>query len=233
VTGSRGPQDSWRPSRAEAIARQIQARILDASLGDGVRLGTKEDLRREYGVAVGTVNEAVRLLETQGLVSAKPGPGGGLFVTSPSSHVRLNHLILALREEGNTGADCLAVRNALEELVLLDAARVCTPEDLRDLREILEELARHKDDADGFLRANWALHRRMAEMSPNAVLRAVYITLLDTIENELEDVQPDEIFEGGANLRVHIALIDAVESGDPARIRRAVRRHAPPVQPGD
>jgi DNA-binding FadR family transcriptional regulator len=219
--------DDLRVSRAEALARQIEQHIREEALPDGWRLGTKGDVRERFGVAVGTVNEAIRLLETRGLVAARPGPGGGLFVASPSPQIRLSHLILGFREGGTTIADCLAVRNALEPLVAQDARRCHNEADIEELRAILQQMAEAGDSPSGFLEANWALHRRMAQISPNAVLRAVYGTLMDYIESSVEHVTPDEVFRSRQNLRVHEALVEAIASGDRARVAAAIRRHAP------
>ena len=71
-----------RVSRAEALAREIEEEVSAGVLNTGDRLGTKDDLRQRFNVAVATVNEAVRLLDNRGLVEARPGPGGGVFVTS-------------------------------------------------------------------------------------------------------------------------------------------------------
>jgi len=76
VTVRATPELAMRVSRAEAVARQLESEIL-GGLEPGVRIGTKEDLRVRFGVAVATVNEAVRLLEMRGLIEARPGPGGG------------------------------------------------------------------------------------------------------------------------------------------------------------
>lgn len=61
-----------RVSRAELVARELEREIVDDRQA-GERLGTKDDLRKRFGVAVATVNEAVRLLETRGLIEARPG----------------------------------------------------------------------------------------------------------------------------------------------------------------
>ncbi len=219
--------DDSRISRAESLARGIETQMREEALPDGWRLGTKDELRKRFGVAVGTVNEAIRLLETRGLVNARPGPGGGLFVASPSATIRLNHLILGSRAGGSTIADSLAVRNALEPAVAEDARRYRTDADIADLRAILRRMADSSGSPETFLEANWALHRRMLAISPNAVLRAVYGTLMDYIQNEVDDVTPDSVFRSRQNLRVHEALVEAIASGDAARVARAVRRHAP------
>lgn len=130
------------------------------------------------------------------------------------------------------------VRDALEEPILMDAAAHRTAEDLAsrssvedlaELRELLDRMDGQRTDAAGFLRANWAVHRRLAAISPNVVLRMVYNTMLDMIENEIEEVSSDDdLFTASKTFRAHVALVDAVESQDSARVRRAVRRHLPP-----
>ncbi len=71
---SAGPETllAARVSRAELVARELEREIVDDRQA-GERLGSKDDLRKRFGVAVATVNEAVRLLETRGLIEARPG----------------------------------------------------------------------------------------------------------------------------------------------------------------
>src|SRR3954469_19587562 len=117
-----------RVPRAEAVARDLEAQILGGGLAPGDRLGTKDDLRQRFGVAVATVNEAVRLLETRGLIEARPGPGGGVFAAASSARAALQRANL----EPTWGAaridHCLAVRNGLEPLVCREAAQNRTRE---------------------------------------------------------------------------------------------------------
>jgi DNA-binding FadR family transcriptional regulator len=76
-----------RVSRAELVARELEREIA-AGLEAGTRLGTKDDLRKRFRVAVATVNEAVRLLETRGLIEARPGPGGDVAHRDPRRRAR-------------------------------------------------------------------------------------------------------------------------------------------------
>ncbi len=214
-------------SRAEALARRIEEHIRDQALPAGSRLGTKGDLRASYGVAVGTVNEALRVLETQGLIEARPGPGGGVFVAASAPQLRLSHLVLGFKDGGITIADSLAVRNALEPLVADEARRYRTDEDVADLRAILRDMADNLDAPSAFLKANWALHLRMLDISRNAVLRAVYGTLMDFIESGVEHVSRDSVFRARQNLKVHEALVEAIASGDAKKVAQAIRQHTP------
>ena len=83
---------SRRRSRHASPTRRLPA---------GTRLGTKSELRAEFGVASTTVNEALRLLETRGLVRTKRGPGGGIFVSDPSGWLALSELVLGLEALGH------------------------------------------------------------------------------------------------------------------------------------
>jgi DNA-binding FadR family transcriptional regulator len=215
-------------SRAEAVAGSLETAISTGAIKPGERLGTKDDLRRRYGVAVGTLNEAIRLLQIRGLVEARPGPGGGLFASAPSASARLSHVIHGSRVDGATAADSLVVRNALEPLVATEAALHAGPQDVADLRAIVERMAEALDDPRAYLRANWELHRRIAAISPNTVLASAYVTVLDFAEEQLE---LGEAMPSRHSLKVHQELVAAIAAGDPQRAVRVAKRHEPLTEP--
>ena len=219
--------DPTRISRAEALARQLEQEIVDGGLNPGARLGTKEDLRKRFGVATATVNEALRLLETRGMTAARPGPGGGVFIASPSSRVRLNHLVLGFKVGDAPFSDCLVVRNALEPLVCEEAAKHCSKRDATALRSFVVRLEGEVEDPAAFLRVNWALHRRLAQMGGNAPLKTLYLTLLDYVDDGLQGVAGDRHFDATGNLEVHRELVESIIAGDPRRLGEAVKRHTP------
>src|ERR1700744_4258006 len=99
-----------RVSRAELVARELEREIADER-EPGERLGTKEDLRKRFGVAVATVNEAVRLLEMRGMIQARPGPGGGVFVARSSVRLAMSHVVLGFHTGSTSYAECLEVRD--------------------------------------------------------------------------------------------------------------------------
>lgn len=193
----------------------------------GARLGTKEDLRQKYGLAVATINEAVRLLENRGLVTARSGPGGGVFVATPSSRVRLNHLVLGFKADDRPFTDCLTVRNALEPLVCRDAFEHSRARDAKALRRIVAQMEKHTDEPAEFLRLNWGLHRYLTRMCTNAALRTIYLTLMDFVEEGLSDVRSDEFFDGESNLEIHRELVEAIIDTDERRLQAAIERHTP------
>ena len=214
-----------RLSRAEALARELEDQISSGTLATGERLGTKEDLRLHFNVAVATVNEAIKLLDTRGLVEVRSGPGGGVFVAEPGARMRQGPMIMGFKWAEATVVDYQEVRSALEPLVVTHAARNHSTADVRALQQIIDRMAASLDDPAGYLRLNTAFHRRVAKMSPNVPLRSLYVTLVDFFEHAQQRIQhlPEAI--DPTNVEVHRQLLAAIESGDERQLVVAMKRH--------
>ena len=216
-------------TRAEMAAQKITA--IAGSLESGTRLGTKEELRIECGVSVGTLNEALRLLQARGLVTVRPGPGGGLFAARPSPMVRLGNSVLALDSDQAAVTDAVRVRNALEPLLIEDALWHASPADIAGMRDRIAAMATAAEAGDGtaFIRANWALHARIAAVTPNTILRSIYLSVLELIEAHTlavvpvaEQSLPEFLHE---RHRLHSALVDAIAARDSGRALELVTEH--------
>ncbi|MFI6984092.1 FadR/GntR family transcriptional regulator [Embleya sp. NPDC050154] len=214
-------------SRAEAVAKRIETRIAEQNLPSGYRLGTKQSLRQEYDVAVATLSESIRLLLSRGTISVRPGVKGGIFVASPPALVRLGRKMLELSGDSVSVSDCLVVRDTLEPLVAQEAMRHRTASDVAELRRLAMAMATKGLDTAGYLAANWALHRRIAEITPNQILRHTYISLLEFVESRLKGVTADEPTEVNAlGPEVHRELVEAIADGDADRLTRVLDAHA-------
>jgi DNA-binding FadR family transcriptional regulator len=197
----------------------------------GTRLGTKEDLRAQCGVSVGTFNEALALAQIRGYISLRPGPGGGVFVAERSAAVRLGNSILALDAEDPAVGDAIRVRDALDPLLIADAVRVASLDDVSKMRRHLAEMRAAIDSGKhlAFVRENWALHRTIAESSPSSLVRSIYLGVLEILEERavgLSAADDDELpgyIESRFNL--HADIVDAIEERDATRAQELIRHH--------
>ncbi|MFD5248207.1 FadR/GntR family transcriptional regulator [Amycolatopsis sp. NPDC058340] len=213
-------------TRAEQLASAVETRVRAAGLTAGSPVGTIEALQRESGLARATVNEAVRLLADRDVLVIRPGRGGGLFVADQGPVVRMRRTLLGIREDAQEKvADAVELRNHLEELIDVGAARCRREEDIPGLRAAVATMA-DAPDWDAFVRANWALHERIAALCPNAMARAVYLGTLGHLGATTPRLEATDTEAYRARrLRIHADLVDAIAAGDEAAVRAVVARH--------
>jgi GntR family transcriptional repressor for pyruvate dehydrogenase complex len=226
--GSAAASDAWprssRISKALRLANHIEQDISEGVLRSGDRLGTKTELRERFQVAVATVNEAVKLLDSRGLVDARPGPGGGLFVAAPAARLSHGPMMLGYAWADATMADYHEVRSALEPIIVRHAARERTQADIVSLTSILDRMERHLDDPEKYASDNTALHLRIAKLTTNIPLRSTYVTLIDYFQNSLgETVLPRAV--NAKNVNVHRQLVAAIARGEGPWLEKALHLH--------
>jgi DNA-binding FadR family transcriptional regulator len=221
-----------RPARGRTRPEQAAERLATMALSaqPGERLGTKDELRASCGVSVGTFNEALRMVQARQLVTVRSGPGGGLFASQQSPLVRFGNALLSLDEDAASVADAFRLRHALDPLLVQDALEHASAHDIAALRAQLDQMkvAATSADSTAFIRANWELHVRLAEISPSAMLRSFYLNLLEITDSHLLAAQPVQDEPTSDYIRnrydLHVALVDAVANHDP-RALELIREH--------
>jgi DNA-binding FadR family transcriptional regulator len=226
MTGVIGELGLPQSSRSRDVADHLAGIIANRSAGE--RLGTKEELRQQLAVAMGTMNEAVRLLQDRGLVTMKSGPKGGLFVASPDPRVNIGQLIVAIRGEPTTVREAQAIRNALEPLVFHAAIRDRTRSDIAELKKILRTMKADVDDPHAFLVTNWRLHERIAECGKDKLLTTFYLVVSGVLREQLKSIEPTPMLPQMSRQRydVHVELVQTIIDRDEANVDDVLRRHA-------
>lgn len=206
------------PAASTSMADQVANQIAEAieKLKPGDRLGTKQELREQARVSIGTINETLRILQSRGLIEVRRGPQGGLFVAERSPMAQLGHAVLHLDTDVSSITEAMDIRDALDPLLIEDAVRYSSPQQVKVMRRSLAAMADalDNDDGIGFLRANWKLHEAIADVSPRPLLQAFYVSLLNLIEDHTITVASDADhplagFHQG-RYDVHSRLVDAI-----------------------
>jgi DNA-binding FadR family transcriptional regulator len=87
---------------SDRVAEQIQNAVSAGTLAVGDRLPNERELGRLFGVSRATIREAVRQLETEGMVEVRRGVTGGTFVSQPNpGRLGLGHRLV--RGDGHEG----------------------------------------------------------------------------------------------------------------------------------
>jgi len=205
-------------SRAEAIRRAIERRILDGKMRPGDRLGLKSELQKEFDVAGPTISQALTLLTNDGLISMRRGPGGGIFVERTRPVLRRGTQRLAAVGTPQSLAENIELREHLNPLLAMAAARAPKrPKALvARLREIAERLAGVEPSFET-QELIWSGHHTLVELADNELLSHIYVDLLEAAEAQIIDADyPSEGMEGdqerqriAAHASMFVAVVEA------------------------
>ena len=141
--------------------------------------------------------------------------------------VSFGESVLSITSDSVAVHDALLVREAIEPLLLLDAAQHITPDVIQQMQASIVTMAGLIDQPEAFYRADWGLHRAVAELCGNTLLRSTYLQLLDVVATRMAKVVPTAnlkpyLYE---RLGIHAQLVDAVASGNEDRVRAAAQAH--------
>lgn len=163
------------PRLAEMAADRLRARILSGDLGDGDLLPPQDRLVVEFGVSRPTIREALRILETEGLVSVRRGASGGAVVHRPKEANTAYSIGLVLESRTVTLHD---VGQALKRLEA-DCASLCAQRPDRaetlvpGLRRCNELARRQVDEPLAYTSTMADFHERMISQCGNATMSLV------------------------------------------------------------
>ena len=106
-----GPLNVHVPKVAELVAAHLRAQIVKASWPTVTSSTARPSLLQEFGVSRPSLREALRVLETEGLVQIRRGNVGGAIVRRPTAASAAYHLSLTLRANDVTHRDLGAARS--------------------------------------------------------------------------------------------------------------------------
>ena len=179
---------SRKLKRSEVIAQTIVDHILRYGLSEGEHLPNEPGLLQSLSVGRATLREALRLLETRGVVTIRSGPGGGPIVRRPRPSDLNESLSLLLQFEGATIRDVMEARKALEPVVAGLALDAITPEDLEGLALTVERMRDHMEDDAVFFEESRKFHAGIARLTGSLVMIAIVEALHSLTSGISQDV---------------------------------------------
>lgn len=217
------PSTTTRPGEGAPLVDDLAARIRDEILSGAIPLGTplrQADLAERFGISRTPVREALRQLQTSGLIEIHPRRGAVVRVPVPWE-VRETYEVRAALE-------ALAARRAATRLSARTIAQ------MREANDAFYALARAAADGSAPVRGkdvldaanDYALHSTIHAAAMNARLQH----MLDDIHLSYPRNVPAMLLRENAehregNYREHVAIIDALAAEDGDRAARLMREH--------
>lgn len=217
-----------RPSAHELVIGAIEGQIEAGALRVGDPLPPERELAARLGVSRAGVREAVRVLESQGVLRSRPGVDGGTFVTPVPREALTRFLRLHLALSNFALADVIDARVVLERASAGRAAAAQVEEGMAAMRDALTAMEAVGASREDFSAADTAFHSGLAEASGSAVSAALTVSIRTAVRGPiLEALQRSTSWEAvSAQLRSeHRAIYDAVAAGDGETAADLVERH--------
>ena len=207
---------------AEEVANRIRTLILDDTFPQGQPLPSERVLTEQFGVSRGSIRDALRMLETIGLIETQHGRG-----TFPRE-LTVDRLVAPLASmmtfQHDLQDELLDVRRMFEPAVARVAAARATDEDFADLQRILDAQQRKLKKGQSAIVEDTAFHAALARSTRNRVVVSLMATLNDLLVESRkltlkQKGRPAKSIEG------HEAVVAAMRRRDAEAAAQAMYKH--------
>lgn len=220
-----------RASRPLQVAEAIKEFVVSNALQPGDKLPNEAELMTLFGMAKGTIREAMRILEAQGLVKTRTGPGGGCFVHEVSETRTRALLANYFYFRHLTISDIYQLRKQLEpELAAglagkLDAAAIA---ELKAITKEYETPPQSREDDRRHHEASLRFHARLAAYAKNHLLGFIIGFMAEvlsevTTTRRLFEPPNHQLWERGREFQ--LKLLQALEAGNAQEAREIMAQH--------
>ena len=209
----------------EIVARKILREIVQQRMVPGSQLPAEATMLARFGIGRASLREALRILETHGLIRIKPGPQGGPVVTEVTAADYGQTTTLYLYRAQATFGELVEARLVIEPVMARMAAERLTDDLAERLREaVAAGWDALQEGAELWSAASERFHTIVAGATGNRVLD-LYAGALVAIERHHLAPLFTDLDDRKKTLRVHDRIAEAVLNRDPDKAEDLTRRH--------
>jgi len=227
---------SQRPVRrrtklSDVIVEDVKRLIVVERLNPGDRVPSERDLIATYGCSKGTVREALKALEVEGLIYTRTGPGGGAYLAAADSAPAARMLRNYLHFNHLDGAGVYQIRKVVEPELAVAVVGRLTEAQYAALEDNIAECSRLPESEEEQLRQRVLeldFHDILADACPNPLLAFVGRFLNDMVRDLVvlkQAYKPERRQFSEANVAYHRRLMVAYRLGDVAQVHALMQEH--------
>jgi GntR family transcriptional repressor for pyruvate dehydrogenase complex len=173
---------------SDQVKDVLKQAILDGHFKQGDKLPPEDQVAKKFKVSKVTAREALREMESEGLIEKRRGIYGGSFVAQPGSD-RMGQVVINYYHFGGmTVEELVEFRKILEPTLVTLAAERRTDEDLQTMRANIEELEESLSQGNPNRPKSIDFHRLIANACHNRMVSTVMESVLKVFEDILSKV---------------------------------------------
>lgn len=207
----------------DSAQHAIREFILRHDLGPGDALPPEARLAQELGIGRASVREAVKALESLGVLETRNGVG--LFVRPFSFEPIVANLGYSILSNKSSALELLQVREQLEAGFCERAAACVTPNQLRILRSLVDRMGERTLRGESFAEEDRFFHRALYEAVGNHLLTSLIDVFWSVARRLREENQLAADADPVASWEDHRRIVEALEARDPTAARGAMLQH--------
>jgi DNA-binding FadR family transcriptional regulator len=226
TSGADGGERIVRRKLSDQVLERLLEMITRGEIAPGETMPSERDLMERFGVGRPAVREALHSLDTMGLISISHGERARVATLSAETAIHQIDGVarLLLSSDPDNLGHLKAARRFFETGMVRIAAARARPTDIGDLRALVMQQREALGDAEAFISADIAFHRRIAEMSGNPI----FVAVCDAMLNWLFTYHTDLLLWAGAEattLAEHDEIVGFVAQGSADAAADAMARH--------
>jgi DNA-binding FadR family transcriptional regulator len=219
------------PTAGQQVATSIRRKIVLGEFHDGDFLPNESQLLEQYRVSRPVLREAIRILQSEALLTIRRGSKGGARVNAPRPDPVARQAAGLLQYGHTTVFDVFRARGIIEPPAVRLLAENRTPQTIQRLREALDREADGLGEPRNWGRAHAEFHILVVELSGSNTL-ALFAHIMADITTAhtqavLQHATDESQLRADAELshRVHRKLARLVEDGKGVEAEKLWRAH--------
>src|SRR5687768_10644769 len=206
----------------QQLVEHLQQYIIDNSLRPGDRLPTEAELAARFRVSRQSVREAVKVLESIGVVETRPRDGSRLSMMSTRSLT--DHLRFFFELDGATVKEMAAARRVIECAFVPVIVENADESDFHRLEAAIERMREHTRRGETFAEADMAFHQALATATKNRVMAGFGAMVQEFFIHLRSRIKADRTKQQ-RSIQEHEQILKALREKDVRAAQNAIEHH--------
>ncbi len=206
-----------------SIVKQVRDLIQSGELPLGSKLPPERELAQRLNVSRASVRQAVKALESMGLVVSRVGVGNFVRDEMDGSNLLSEPMQFAIKMNNISGTKLFEMRRLLEVQVVGMTAARATAEGIGAIEAELHKMERHRDNPREMATCDYRFHLEIIRACGNEIFELIYAPISKILWEDLRDRM--HLFDPSRTIALHEGILRAIQQRDAEGAMQAMEDH--------